>query len=413
MLFDEPTSALDPETIGEVLTVMKQLADEGMTMVVVTHEMAFARRVADWVAVFDRGRVDRGRPAQADFRCADGTQDARFLEPSRMARRCRGLWRKRRSRASGIPRSNHWGTHMSEMVIDRAEVFVVAPEVERYTWAEGMTDQYMANIILRLTSQDGLEGVAGAAMITSNGFDRAVGETLRFLLPEIIGASALAREAMWYRLRPLGTPLVPQAVSLIDIALWDMVAKAAGLPLYQFLGGARSKVPLLCQHPAAAFRPGLHRLYRRAHGGRLSCDQVPLLVQSRARPADVRGGARRNSTTGSSLMLDVEQRYDLRSALRVGKRIAALDFEWFEAPLPDTDLEGYRQLKRETGVPIIAGREYLARSAADRPGHAARLLERASGRCDHLRRHHADQQDHGARRSLRQDRRECNAGAIP
>jgi polar amino acid transport system ATP-binding protein len=65
MLFDEPTSALDPETIGEVLNVMKQLADEGMTMVVVTHEMAFARRVADWVVVFDRGRViEEGPPKQ-------------------------------------------------------------------------------------------------------------------------------------------------------------------------------------------------------------------------------------------------------------------------------------------------------------------------------------------------------------
>src|SRR5437588_5274986 len=65
MLFDEPTSALDPETIGEVLSVMKQLADEGMTMVVVTHEMAFARRVADWVVVFDRGRViEEGLPKQ-------------------------------------------------------------------------------------------------------------------------------------------------------------------------------------------------------------------------------------------------------------------------------------------------------------------------------------------------------------
>jgi polar amino acid transport system ATP-binding protein len=49
MLFDEPTSARDPETIGEVLNVMKQLAEEGMTMVVVTHEMSFAQRVADWV----------------------------------------------------------------------------------------------------------------------------------------------------------------------------------------------------------------------------------------------------------------------------------------------------------------------------------------------------------------------------
>jgi len=65
MLFDEPTSALDPETIGEVLNVMKQLALEGMTMVVVTHEMTFARRVGDWVAVFDTGRiVEQGPPAQ-------------------------------------------------------------------------------------------------------------------------------------------------------------------------------------------------------------------------------------------------------------------------------------------------------------------------------------------------------------
>ncbi len=63
MLFDEPTSALDPETIGEVLSVMKTLADEGMTMLVVTHEMDFARRVANRVAVFDKGRViEEGTP---------------------------------------------------------------------------------------------------------------------------------------------------------------------------------------------------------------------------------------------------------------------------------------------------------------------------------------------------------------
>ena len=65
MLFDEPTSALDPETIGEVLSVMKRLADEGMTMVVVTHEMDFAKRVADWVVVFDKGRlIEEGPPGQ-------------------------------------------------------------------------------------------------------------------------------------------------------------------------------------------------------------------------------------------------------------------------------------------------------------------------------------------------------------
>ncbi|PYH26522.1 hypothetical protein US8_02345 [Bacillus altitudinis] len=57
MLFDEPTSALDPEMIGEVLDVMKQLAREGMTMVVVTHEMGFAREVADRIVFIDEGRI--------------------------------------------------------------------------------------------------------------------------------------------------------------------------------------------------------------------------------------------------------------------------------------------------------------------------------------------------------------------
>ena len=65
MLFDEPTSALDPETVGEVLSVMQKLAQEGMTMIVVTHEMGFARRVADWVVVFESGTIiEQGPPAQ-------------------------------------------------------------------------------------------------------------------------------------------------------------------------------------------------------------------------------------------------------------------------------------------------------------------------------------------------------------
>ena len=65
MLFDEPTSALDPELVGEVLEVMKSLATEGMTMVVVTHEMAFAREVSNRVLFIDQGVImEQGPPAQ-------------------------------------------------------------------------------------------------------------------------------------------------------------------------------------------------------------------------------------------------------------------------------------------------------------------------------------------------------------
>ncbi|GED25395.1 polar amino acid ABC transporter ATP-binding protein [Brevibacillus agri] len=64
MLFDEPTSALDPELVGEVLETMKQLAQDGMTMIIVTHEMGFAKEVADWVAFMNQGKiVEMARPA--------------------------------------------------------------------------------------------------------------------------------------------------------------------------------------------------------------------------------------------------------------------------------------------------------------------------------------------------------------
>ena len=65
MLFDEPTSALDPETVGEVLSIMRHLAEEGMTMLVVTHEMGFAREVADRVVFMDGGVVVESGPASA------------------------------------------------------------------------------------------------------------------------------------------------------------------------------------------------------------------------------------------------------------------------------------------------------------------------------------------------------------
>lgn len=65
MLFDEPTSALDPELVVDVLEVMKKLAEEGMTMMVVTHEMGFAREVADRILFMDEGRIiEEGTPKE-------------------------------------------------------------------------------------------------------------------------------------------------------------------------------------------------------------------------------------------------------------------------------------------------------------------------------------------------------------
>ena len=79
MLFDEVTSALDPETVGEVLAAMKDLAQQGMTMVVVTHEMAFARDVAHRVAFLDAGTLAKLGTPEAIFGDRDDPRLAAFL----------------------------------------------------------------------------------------------------------------------------------------------------------------------------------------------------------------------------------------------------------------------------------------------------------------------------------------------
>ena len=80
MLFDEPTSALDPELVGEVLDVMKALTDEGMTMLVVTHEMGFARRVADRVVFMDEGVIVEQGPPEQVIGDPQEPRTRRFLE---------------------------------------------------------------------------------------------------------------------------------------------------------------------------------------------------------------------------------------------------------------------------------------------------------------------------------------------
>jgi polar amino acid transport system ATP-binding protein len=79
MLFDEPTSALDPELIGEVLDVMRALADEGMTMLVVTHEMGFAKQVADRVLFIDEGVIQEQGPPREVLENPKNERTRRFL----------------------------------------------------------------------------------------------------------------------------------------------------------------------------------------------------------------------------------------------------------------------------------------------------------------------------------------------
>jgi L-alanine-DL-glutamate epimerase-like enolase superfamily enzyme len=247
---------------------------------------------------------------------------------------------------------------MTELEIDRIQVYAVGPETPRYAWAEGMNEQFMTNNIVRLTTSDGLEGFGAAASYSEGGFDGAVAETLRHLSPRLLGASAHDREALWHRLRNYNIPQAPQAQSAIDIALWDLAAKAAQLPLYRLLGSGRSRIlsyastPLLKSIEAyLEFVEELRQAGFRAVKFHSWCRPKQDLALARA--------AHNRFGTNLALMLDVEQRYSREEALPVARALEELGFLWFEAPLIDTDLVGYRELRRRVALPIIPAGNWL------------------------------------------------------
>jgi L-alanine-DL-glutamate epimerase-like enolase superfamily enzyme len=162
---------------------------------------------------------------------------------------------------------------MKDLEIDRVQVYAVGPETERFTWASNHTAQYVTNTIIRITTRGGLEGVAGAMFVTEFGFTAAVAETVRRMLPLLIGTTPFDREKLWYRLQPLDLPMAPQAQSIIDIALWDLTAK---------LPDARRTAlenQVLREHAAPAVACRLCRVHRPDDRPGLSCRQIPLLLR--------------------------------------------------------------------------------------------------------------------------------------
>lgn len=242
---------------------------------------------------------------------------------------------------------------MKDLQIERVDVFTVGPPANRLSWALDMPGQFMTGTVIRLTTRGGLVGVAGAVNYADHGYESSVAETLRSMIPVLIGRSALEREAIWHQMTSKTLVRAPQAQSIIDIALWDLAAKAADMPLWQMLGGARARIPAYASTPlyenAQAYVDAVARF--RAEGFtavKFHCWCEP------GRDLDmVRHVANSGAADGMTLMLDVEQRYDRDSALRVGRVLGELGYKWFEAPLDDYDLDVYRHLTAALAVPIV------------------------------------------------------------
>ncbi len=244
------------------------------------------------------------------------------------------------------------------MRIERVEVLAVAPRVQRFTWSHDLHEQYMTNTVVRVTTEDGSAGVGGISNYTSYDYDRYTCETLRHMIPALVGQDALERERTWHGLWPRVFPLPPQALAAIDIALWDLAGKIAGLPIRQLLGSASDRIPSYASTPmlddvASYLRFVEEMIDLGFRAVKFHCWCLPEKDLQLAR------AARKEFGEGIAFMLDVENNYDLRDALRVGAELRDLGFTWFEAPLMDYDLPGYRELTKRAGVPILPSGNWI------------------------------------------------------
>jgi len=250
-------------------------------------------------------------------------------------------------------------------------IYATAPATTppyRWTGQEGFVR--VTDNTLRLTAANGLEGWSSNtshAPAEDNAPGRDLADRLHEIAPQILGASALEREAVNERLLRRCDDPRKRAESLIDIALWDLAARANGEPLWRLLGGANAAIRAYVSTPVlaeiedyVAFVGDLADRSYRAVKLHTRCDPDWDLAMVEA--VHAAHGER------IGFMLDVEQRYDLRTAVRVGRRLAELGFHWLEAPLPDEDLVAYAELRRAVNVPIIPAGNTLTDLASLRDG---------------------------------------------
>src|SRR5204863_765415 len=215
------------------------------------------------------------------------------------------------------------------MKITHVEARVVGPPVVRHGWAHDLTDQYMTNTLVTVHTEEGVSGTGCAASFTNFDFDRSLVETLRHMIPMLVGKDPLQREALWNLLRSRTLPRAYGAQSAVDIALWDLLGKVAGLPVYQLLGGARDRVMSYASTPLLADVPA----YLRFTDDLIAQGFKAIKFHAWGLPEPdmelCRAVRQAHPSQDVLFMFDAENNYDQRSALRAAMELEDLGFAWF------------------------------------------------------------------------------------
>ena len=237
------------------------------------------------------------------------------------------------------------------MKIEKIEVFVIGPEDTHYTWSEDIPEIYQSNTIIRVYTDSDIIGEAAIWNATYFDYDKYTAESLKHLLPILIGKDPLDRDSILYDLRPRVFPQPPGAQALIDNALWDIFGKHSNLPVYKLLGGKRDRIKSYASTVMYESIDDYLKIIDQKKQQGFSAVKfhtwcVPKKDLELAKEA-------RNAFPSMSFMLDAENNYNLEDSIHIAKELEKLNFTWFEAPLPDYDFAGYKKITNSVGIKII------------------------------------------------------------
>ncbi|MDZ7883356.1 MAG: enolase C-terminal domain-like protein [Mycobacterium sp.] len=246
-------------------------------------------------------------------------------------------------------------------VISRIEVWALGPDVERFRYTSHTDEVYTTTTLLRITDTDGTTGIGAYDSDTFGMWDRGPLETLRPLVPRLLGRDAEDRDGIYAMVSEDDTSAFPPAVrSTIDTALWDLASRRRGMPLREMLAGGPTPTAL----PAYASVPLLddEDAYRVALTGFIENGYTAVKLHAWGIPARDAALIRllRSEFRDLVLMFDAEGRYDLDGAREVSAACADTGVRWFEAPIIDFDVPGYCVLRREfPDLPILPAGDAL------------------------------------------------------
>ena len=242
---------------------------------------------------------------------------------------------------------------MKQPTLTHIELYAIGPDGEKQSWSSFLGPMYEAMIVAEVTFDNGLRGLGGISRWTEHDFDQTAFHATTLVAPFLLGKGLYDWPQTVAEMSRRHIPLHGYAMALFDIAWHDAKAKSVTLPIYQMLGAAHHKMRAYASSPAfdtvEQYIDFCHRM--------LDNKFTAIKIHGRGHFADdyaiVQAIHEEFGDRPIGWSLDSDSKYTLQEALRIGRLLDECQWDFFEEPIPDSDLDGFQTLAAALDIDIM------------------------------------------------------------